>query len=88
MAGTPSKRKQGNRALRLSTMKKHGAGNGSDGLTHGGSAKIGRTIEVKGHPSHPGLDFVAPRGPAHGKKVPDKKLTATHTRKKPKAVTK
>ena len=63
-----------NRAIRLSTMKKNPP-SGGDGMKSGGTAKIGRTIEVKAHPSHPGLDFVAARGSKHGRSPSNKQLT-------------
>jgi hypothetical protein len=81
----------GNRALKLSTMKKSGnrTGGGSKmkapaepGLGHGGSPKIGRTLAVKGHPTHPSLAFAAPHGSKKGSKsVAPGKLVAAHTKR-------
>lgn len=68
-----------NRAVRLSTMKKHPPK--SAGGAHGGTGKIGRTIIEKAHPSHPGMEFVAARGPAHGKKPSDKALVGPQERR-------
>ena len=56
-------------------VKKQTGGHGADeSKMHGGGPHIGRTIEVKAHPSHPGLEFVAPRGRASGKAVHDEAL--------------
>jgi hypothetical protein len=53
------------------------------GLTHGGSKKIGRTLETKAHPTHPSVAFAKPKGGGKGSKaVPDGKLHAPHVKAK------
>ena len=46
-------------------------GGADDAHKAGGSSKLGRTMEVKAHPSHPSMKFVAPKGRASGQRVPD-----------------
>lgn len=86
MAGSPGKRKQGNRALRIKTMQKYGAGrNNSDHMEDGGNATTGKTLEIKAMPHHPGLDHVAPHGTSKAhKNVDDRKMVLAHTKHKPK----
>ena len=61
-----------------------GRGGADDALKAGGTASLGRTMNVKAHPSHPSMKFVAPRGPASGKRVPDAALVGAkkHVMKK------
>lgn len=52
-------------------MKKATRGGADESHTAGGTSKLGRTMEVKAHPSHPSTKFVAARGRASGTRVPD-----------------
>jgi hypothetical protein len=68
-------------------MKKGGKKGGveSDSLGAPSNPKLGRTMFVKGHPSHPGMDFVSARGGSKGTKpVKDEKMVPQHTKRKPK----
>ena len=56
-----------------SAVKKE-MGKGGDDMKPGGDASLGRTMNVKAHPSHPSTKFVAPRGRASGSNVADKAL--------------
>ena len=46
-------------------------GGQDDAHKAGGDASLGRTLNVKAHPSHPSTKFVAPRGRASGARVPN-----------------
>ena len=68
-------KKGGNKPSRpkFANAVKHTPPKGGD-LKSGGTAKLGRTMDVKAHPSHPGQKFVAARGRASGTKVADAAL--------------
>ncbi len=95
MAARNKKATFGNRRVRMQAMKAGTRGtagkmshadDAKDHLVHAGDGKTGRTIWEKAHPSHPGEEFVAPRGRGQGSQhVPDHELMAPYTKKKPKA---
>lgn len=55
-------------------VKKETRSKAGDDMKAGGTSMLGRTLNVKAHPSHPSVAFAGPRGRASGAKVADKAL--------------